>query len=432
MCYSHNDVGQVDVWARIIHSCRMSSNTDCAGRSPLKPFVDWLDSHGQERLAGLADDLFTDVPELAGSAPDIVEHLRASIVSHLPGLRTTLLNGSHRPELPETARKFAQSMARMQTPLSAILRSYELGHSAIWYALTTQLQGETEYSFSQRAEALEIGSVRLFSYMQTMTGETISFYNQTRDSMIRQVNSRRKEIIRTILAGGGSEQDLDTHFNYHVNNANIGFVAWSHDSISGLDIAETVRRIIAEYAQQQISVPSGASGIHGWFSPRNDKAYDELATILLPADIGLTFGAPRHGLIGFRHSHNEAILTTALATTALTHPVRFTDVSVAVLASQNHDLAIRFVNDQLGPLLNHADRNRLLPTLQHYLATLASPTRCATRLGVHPNTVSQRIERIENILDVRVDPGSLSLRLALCLVPVVDTNTTDHLQPASW
>lgn len=403
----------------------MSSNIDCDALSPLKPFVDWLDTHGHDGLARLADDLFTEIPELASSAPDIVEHLRASIVSHLPGLRATLLHSSYQPELPETARKFAQSMARMQTPLSALLRSYELGHSAIWHELTTQLQTETEHSFSQRVEALEIGSVRLFKYMQTMTGETISFYNQTRESMMRYMNSRQKEVIRTILAGGGTGQDLDKHFNYHVNNANIGFVAWSNDSTSNLDIGETMRRIIAEFAQQQISVPSGASGIHGWLSPRYNKAYEDLAAISLPPGIGLTFGAPRHGLIGFRHSHDEAILTTAVTTTALRHPVRFTDVSVAVLASQNHDLASRFVNDQLGPLLNHADRNRLLPTLQHYLATLASPTRCATRLGVHPNTVSQRIERVENILDVQVDPASLSLRLALRLVPVVDTNTTD-------
>src|SRR5699024_1421173 len=210
-------------------------------------------------------------------------------------------------------------------------------------------------------------------------------------------------------------------------------VALCNDSISSLDIAESIRRIIAEFAKQQIFVASGASGIHGWLTPRYEKAYEDLAGITLPHGIGLTFGAPRHGLIGFRHSHDEAILTTAVATTALSHPVRFTDVSVAVLASQNHDLTIRFVNDQLGPLLNHADRNRLLPTLQHYLATLASPTRCAARLGVHPNTVSQRIERVENILDVQVDPASLSLRLAVRLVPVVSTNATDatSLQAAS-
>ncbi|MFD4510524.1 PucR family transcriptional regulator [Streptomyces sp. NPDC058457] len=128
-----------------------------------------------------------------------------------------------------------------------------------------------------------------------------------------------------------------------------------------------------------------------------------------------SLGSPRHGPEGFVNTHREAL---QVAGSGLPHgatPVRFADVAVVVLATRDRELAERFVDDNLGPLLAHEDADRLVLTLRHFVDSLGSPTRCGRELGIHPNTVAQRIQRAETVLGRPVDPADLSLRVALHL-----------------
>lgn len=99
--------------------------------------------------------------------------------------------------------------------------------------------------------------------------------------------------------------------------------------------------------------------------------------------------------------------------------MRFPDLAVHILTTQNPELARRFVDDELGRLVRHRDRERLLLTLRHFLDTLGSPSRAARRLGLHPNTTTQRIHRIENILGAPIDPSNLNLRVAVELAEYI-------------
>ncbi|WP_124713891.1 helix-turn-helix domain-containing protein [Mycolicibacterium nivoides] len=54
----------------------------------------------------------------------------------------------------------------------------------------------------------------------------------------------------------------------------------------------------------------------------------------------------------------------------------------------------------------------MLAALQHFLETSGSPSRCCRRLGLHANTVTQRIRRIEELLGHPIDPEDHSLRVA--------------------
>jgi sugar diacid utilization regulator/putative methionine-R-sulfoxide reductase with GAF domain len=78
-----------------------------------------------------------------------------------------------------------------------------------------------------------------------------------------------------------------------------------------------------------------------------------------------------------------------------------------------------FVDRTLGPLLRHdAQRaTELLTTLETYFATGRSPARSADLLHVHPNTVTQRLDRVRRLLALDwSDPDrTLDLQLALRL-----------------
>ncbi|MFD4605005.1 hypothetical protein ACFWPQ_44195 [Streptomyces sp. NPDC058464] len=66
--------------------------------STLEPFVSWLDRYGDDRFAGLADQLCADIPELSGD-PDTHDSLRDAIVSHLPVLRSVLAGDEENDEM---------------------------------------------------------------------------------------------------------------------------------------------------------------------------------------------------------------------------------------------------------------------------------------------------------------------------------------------
>jgi len=91
---------------------------------------------------------------------------------------------------------------------------------------------------------------------------------------------------------------------------------------------------------------------------------------------------------------------------------------VGLLLGRRHDVA-GFLHDVLGPVIEY-DRRRgtaLLQTLDAYFEAAGSLARAAETLHVHVNTVSQRLDRIAQLLgaDWHDPDRSLDLRLALRL-----------------
>ena len=381
-------------------------------------FVSWLDEVGVRGFVRLADELWAQVPTLHDGPPETRDALRSSVVSHLPALRASLSGESAAlPTLPAAAREFVELMALADAPLSGILRSYEVGHAHMWSGYTRFLR-ESRVPLPRRADELEASSIRMFTYMQAMTNETAVAFNHVRTSMMQDRESRRGEIIQGVLAGTVEATDLHDRLGYRADETHIGYVAWSiNDSIAG-HIGESIRRSISPLASQQIVVSTGVSNVHGWFTPTSAATYERLRDLDLRTGMQAAFGTPRTGIDGFRHTHDEALLSSRIPTVPGKH-ICFPDAAVAILASQRHDLARRFVEDQLGPLLQHDGRERLLTTLQQFLDTSGSPSRCGRRLGIHANTVNQRIRRIEEILGHPINPDDLSLRVALQVRPAL-------------
>jgi DNA-binding PucR family transcriptional regulator len=96
---------------------------------------------------------------------------------------------------------------------------------------------------------------------------------------------------------------------------------------------------------------------------------------------------------------------------------RFAEVAITALASVDEQAAREFIAAELGPLARLDDDTlRLAATLRAYLEEQASPRRTAHRLGVHENTIKNRVRAIEDLrgrpADQRVAETLLALRLA--------------------
>ena len=116
-------------------------------------------------------------------------------------------------------------------------------------------------------------------------------------------------------------------------------------------------------------------------------------------------GSPGHGVVGFCRSHREAMYARRVA--QLTHrrpgsTTRYDDVALAALASADVEHAREFVATELGQLAAGDDHSRrLTATLRVYLEENMSPLRAAHRLGVHENTITNRIRAAQELIRTR-------------------------------
>ena len=102
------------------------------------------------------------------------------------------------------------------------------------------------------------------------------------------------------------------------------------------------------------------------------------------------------------------------------HPgsiTRYDDVALAALASADVEHAREFVAAELGRLAGGDDHSqRLTATLRVYLEENMSPLRAAQRLGVHENTITNRIRSAQELLPHPIEHRSPELQVALRLL----------------
>ena len=97
-------------------------------------------------------------------------------------------------------------------------------------------------------------------------------------------------------------------------------------------------------------------------------------------------------------------------------PVRYEDVALLGLLTQDLQTARDFVLRTLGPLAaRDAPTRRLAETLFAVLEEQGSPRRAGRRLGVHENTVGKRLKAIDALLDGEDRPPPSELLAALSL-----------------
>lgn len=145
----------------------------------------------------------------------------------------------------------------------------------------------------------------------------------------------------------------------------------------------------------------------------------------LEADVTIGEATSAAGLVGLRGAYEEASMCLKVLNTLGRQRTgaNRTRLGVAgLLLSDSRDLN-SFVTNQLGPVLEY-DRRRgtdLTITLDAYFRTNRSVNETAQNLRVHPNTVTQRLARIDHLLgpDWRDATPALDVQLALLIHTVV-------------
>jgi DNA-binding PucR family transcriptional regulator len=173
-------------------------------------------------------------------------------------------------------------------------------------------------------------------------------------------------------------------------------------------------------------VPFGSQLVAAWIG-----AHDRIgpvAATAVPTDAAasalVAVGTPGHGLAGFCRSHREATHARRVAQLAARRPgtvTAYQDVALTALASADLQHARDYVAAELGPLAGQGDDAlRLAATLRVYLEEQASPRRAAKRLGVHENTIRNRVRAATELMGRPPEDRVAEILVALRLTRVTE------------
>ncbi|MGK2937242.1 MAG: PucR family transcriptional regulator [Solirubrobacteraceae bacterium] len=404
--------------------------SDRALRDIAEDILDDADAVG----ARITERLLRDVPEISADPLSIEETRRSSRATLV-----ALLGGWRRGEPPERVAAPPELLfqvgitARDGIPLGPLLRILHVAHGEfadIWGARTA----EAGLSPEVQALAMRRGHQLTFAWFDGLMAQLTVTYEEEAERVARTPERLRREAVEAALSGKTVNLDaLSRTAAYEFRRRHIGLVLWRGTPISDgvpavLDAQPAFAAQAREIAEELGSAPplvvaSASSVAWAWVAVREAPSADRLLAVVeaaRPEGVSVAFGEPAPGLEGFRITHDDALTASRVAMLqggdASGSTVPFDAVELTALVAGDLHRARRFVLRQLGLLAaDDEETGRLRATLRVYLEEQGGRTATAERLGVHPNTVSNRVRASEALIGRSLRDRPVELQVALAL-----------------
>ena len=337
---------------------------------------------------------------------------------------------------PVTALEHARAMAARGYSVDVMLRFYRIGHAYFSERILTRI---TDVVPDPALALPVVDSLQRYSfaYVDRISSEVAAEYVAELDRIQNRVRAARTDAVRALIAGdqvdlGRAERAL----SHRLTGWQTAFVCWTDRDDA--DLARVGAAVGAQLGSlHPLLVPDGVQALWGWVSTTvaPEVARDELATLTdqIPKMVRISIGTPAEGPGGFRDSHAQAqrgrrIIELADRGAPVTS---YAELALVDTMSCDLDLARAFVAAELGALAvdgrREGDERRALLAVLDAQGGLAA---AAEELGVHRNTVLQRMRRAE---DRRGSPATVrlaelhaALRLVDVLGPVVLISEPRH------
>jgi hypothetical protein len=355
-------------------------------------------------VSSLADDMLSylveRIPEVGGDA-ELRGLTLGSCSSNLEAALSMFRHGIDvaAAEAPVTALEHARAMASRGHSVDVMLRFYRLGHEYFTEKLSASLNDWIDNPTVALRTFIDLERFG-FRYIDRISSLVAAEYVAELDRRQNQARAERDDIVRALLA----EEPLDIAraervLSHRLTGRQIGFVCWVDDRGADLEgLARQVGRCLG--AGHSLVVADGPVAVWGWVSITG--AARTSLTGMAPSERGnvhIAVGSPHPGAAGFRTSHLEAVRTRRiieLSGRAAPSITEFDDVALVDAISRDLDAARAFVSAQLGDLARDDAKVRdERATLLAVLDAQGSLTTAARTLGIHKNTVLQRVRRAE-------------------------------------
>ena len=347
-------------------------------------------------------------------------------------------------EAPVAALEHARRMAARPGGVDELLRFYRLGHAYLW----THWSAALVAAIPDRDElviALHESSAFVFDYIDSVSARVAAEHIAERERRQRRAAIVRADVVRSLLAGETVERRAaERALGHALDGPQLAFVCWTTGEPSGLErVALAVGRALGR--ARALLVEDGADAIGGWVRPSSDAATrdgttrdatsrdaaardaatEAVAAVLdqLGEPVHVAIGRPAAGVDGFRSSRaqaDRARRVTTLAGTAAPSVTPFGAIELVDLLSADVDAARAFVAHQLGGLADgSAAALRAREAMLLTVAPGGGVAEAARRLGLHRNTVLQRLRRGEELRGRSSEDEPRELYAALLLAAVL-------------
>lgn len=382
--------------------------------------------------------------DMLGHDPKLIEMLQASIDGNVSTLCHVFLNdiGVDAMQPNTGAVEYAVRLAQRDVPVSALNRAYYLGQALL---VREVIDAADSLEFENPSDKmLVVRSVvdvvhRYIDWILNYVAE--AHEAEQRRWWASRAMTNAAVVLKVLRQEPVSAESFEKETGYDFDNHNLAMIAWleydSDDPNEQRRVDQLVRKVATTLRSTRSPLLSAAdrSTAWAWVSlPSGELNEGVRARITRLAEekesqgIRLSLGAVGEGVEGFRRSHQQA-LRARLVALGTNHyrrarTVAFTDANVALLSLIMNDLngAVSWTKEVLGPLADSSESNESLrQTLASFYSSGENYTRTAEALGLHRNTVRQRVGRFESQRNSK-QVDALEMVLALRLFALFGTN----------
>ncbi|WP_148573937.1 PucR family transcriptional regulator [Nocardioides caldifontis] len=405
-----------------------------------------------EQVPAMTEDVVNGIVELfprVGPPTGDVAALRSSVHDNMVTMWSMVAHGLEPSDVnpPPNALLWPRKLIRARVPLGTLMRVYYVGHANIWHRwVHPRLVELAAEGFDTTVVSARLHSLA-FTYLDQAALRVAEQYHAERMELSGSEDRALQAAVRDLLAGARLTPAIERTVRFPVGERHRAWVLWLPPTAADLgpvlpSLAEGVHALLGGRSAPRLTTRHGPTEVWGWTGApaTGPLATDKLARLLgLPADADraatvtrrlprLAVATPDTGVDGFRDGHDEARALRAAMDRAeglTTNVMTSEEAGLAALLVADPPNARRFARRHLGSLAASGERDAtLLTTLRTFLAHAGSFQRTSAALGVHRNTVLQRIRRCEAELGRPVTSSEPELAAALLILDWLPSATS--------
>jgi len=299
----------------------------------------------------------------------------------------------------------ARLAARHRISLAVVIHRFTVAKGSFQEFVLEEAAAMPDLAPAQLTEALNAQECVLQQLIATATEE----HQRETSAPATTLEARIAERVRRLLDGEQVDASL---LEYDLSGHHLGLVARSPDA------HPLLRQLSAEVDGRLLAVVPNEAETWAWIGARRPIEADAVlrwAEGAWPDTTPLGIGEPAAGISGWRRTHHQAYAAAGLDRSGSSTALRYRDVALIAAAARDPLTIASLWEMYLAPLDQGHREVPLRETLRAYFAAGGNASSACSALGVSRQTVANRLQTVEERLQLPLAKCADTLQVAMRL-----------------